>query len=655
MRAVLMLAAIGLAACGHRDDRAAKRDATPAPPRAIAIDAAPPPADAAPPSSTYVGSATCKPCHEEEFAHWQASWHAKALMPGAKLAGPSAHFQGTSSEAWIDHARHTMKTTGPDGALATFPIDRVIGGKRMQDTITIFPDGRWQVLPIYFHVTGKAWVDYTESKQGALTPEHPFYWTNVRRMANHECLDCHTTGLRVSYDDTTRAWSTSYADMAVACEACHGPGSRHSASKKIEDIVQPKDAGALGVTACNRCHGPRKPLWPLLDPDHQFEPRRDGLAYDELYEPIVIALPEGLSSDFFADGKPKTSSFEYQALLQSACARKGGATCLTCHTAPHEAHRKDDLRLDANETCAGCHAAIVAQKANHSHHRGKQVDCIACHMPPIVSGVLDKLADHALDVPNPSAAHGVPDACSVCHPKKSADELERAAIAWWPQVEQRQARRRRLADAFDEATAKDSARALVAVIDDAEEAPTLRGAAMQIAARRFGAATAPTLLPLLASTDVVLRAKACEALGAARAGKLEVVTAAIARHVAAADEASVRVRLACALALWDLHDPRGQPALAELADGGATGHLAIPHRELGIAKAMRKDFAGARAELERAIALSPYAVDAIVALAEIDAELGDLAAARVRIEQALALEPHAKRALELRAKLPPAP
>ena len=45
------------------------------------------------------------------------------------------------------------------------------------------PDGRWQVLPVYFHTTGKAWVDYTEAKQGALTPEHPFYWTNSRRMA----------------------------------------------------------------------------------------------------------------------------------------------------------------------------------------------------------------------------------------------------------------------------------------------------------------------------------------------------------------------------------------------------------------------------------------------------------------------------------------
>ena len=51
----------------------------------------------------------------------------------------------------------------------------MIGGKRMQDAVTVFPDGRWQVLPIYFHVREKKWVDFTEAKQGALTPEHPFW------------------------------------------------------------------------------------------------------------------------------------------------------------------------------------------------------------------------------------------------------------------------------------------------------------------------------------------------------------------------------------------------------------------------------------------------------------------------------------------------
>src|SRR6476659_1006895 len=97
-------------------------------------------------------------------------------------------------------ARRVMRTAGPTGQVEDFSVDWLIGGKRMQDTVHVFPDGRYQVLPVYYHVTGRgAWVDYTEAKQGALTPSHPFYWTNFRRMANHECLDCHTTGLVESF------------------------------------------------------------------------------------------------------------------------------------------------------------------------------------------------------------------------------------------------------------------------------------------------------------------------------------------------------------------------------------------------------------------------------------------------------------------------
>ncbi|MEA2327993.1 MAG: hypothetical protein QOE68_2952 [Thermoanaerobaculia bacterium] len=78
-----------------------------------------------------------------------------------------------------------MRTRNREGQPADYPVSWVIGGKRMQDSITVMPDGRWQVLPVYFHVTGGgAWVDYNEAKQGHVTPDHPFFWTNFLRTAN---------------------------------------------------------------------------------------------------------------------------------------------------------------------------------------------------------------------------------------------------------------------------------------------------------------------------------------------------------------------------------------------------------------------------------------------------------------------------------------
>ncbi len=643
-------------------------------------------ADAGPPAQSYVGSSTCGDCHDDELRRWQKSWHARALQPANKSAARRArstaeggaevddksaarrarstaeggaevdnkfvvgdfsgvHFQGTSSEATMTrHGAHRMmRTQGPDGTPADFEVSWVIGGKRMQDAITVFPDGRWQVLPVYFHVADKKWVDYTETKQGALTPEHPFWWTNGRRMANHECLDCHTTNMHVDHDEATGVWTTTATDFTVACESCHGPGSLHAdpASNGKAPIVQPAKAGAVGVSACARCHGPRQPLWPLLDADHAF---RLGGDYDEAYDPIVITLPGGgTSSDFFADGRPSTSSFEYQAMLQSACYRKGGATCLTCHTAPHAAkHRRDDLRDDPDKLCKSCHGGLAP---DHSHH--KTATCIACHMPPVVTGVLDHFADHAIDVPSPAttASHGVPNACGTCHADKPPAQLAASLAAWWPDAAARQARRARLADAFDEATAARSAPALRAVIADTGEAPTLRGAAAIVLARRIHAAAAPDLVPLLASNVLVLRAKGCEALGDAHA---RAAGDAVAARLA---DPSLRVRLACSLALLDMRDPRGELALGQLARDPATSHLMLPHLELGRAAMRRHDFATGKRELEQVVHLAPYFIDAVVELAAADAELGDLVEARRRVAGALAVEPRYRPALVLAGKL----
>jgi Flp pilus assembly protein TadD len=178
------------------------------------------------------------------------------------------------------------------------------------------------------------------------------------------------------------------------------------------------------------------------------------------------------------------------------------------------------------------------------------------------------------------------------------------------------------------------------------EAPTLRGAAAIVLARRFGARTAPALERMLRDKNVVLRAKACEALGAARAPAAADAVAAL------LVDSSLRVRLAASLALFDMHDPRGEPALQKLADAPETSHLMVPHLEIGTMMGKRGDYAGARRELTWVARLAPYYTDALVDLAAIDADLGDFREARRRIDQVLQLEPAHRGALALRARLP---
>jgi Flp pilus assembly protein TadD len=593
-----------------------------------------------PSRNAYAGSASCKECHERDFERWSHDWHARALAPAnaASVAGDfgSRHFRGASSEAWMSRkgSAFVMSTRNREGQPADYPVAWVIGGKRMQDSITVMPDGRWQVLPVYFHVTGGgAWVDYNEAKQGHVAPDHPFFWTNFRRTANKECIECHATGIDVRYDRAAHTWSTELTDAGVACEACHGPGARHVETKAKGDIVRPDHIDKeLALAICARCHGPRDPLFPLLDANDQFRP---GERYDDRYQALVITDGTERSGEYFADGRPSSSTFETQALLQSRCYRAGGATCLNCHTSPHaEAHGEDELKPGGGDlSCRNCHGVIAVQGMAHTHHRN--ATCLDCHMPKVLTGVLDKFADHSIDVPNVrnTIAHGVPNACGVCHRDKSAGALAVSLDAWWPNARTRNERRLRLADAIDEKTAAASLPALTSVIRDTSEAGMLRGAAAVILAQRFPSAAADVIAPLLHDRGDVVRAHFVEALGYANARQTADAVASLAA------DPSIRVRQNAALVLASFGDSRARDALAKLAGDPATAHLVRPHILRAIGAANRGELDAAIRELDLALNDAPYATDALVLLADIYARRGDVPRAKSLLQEALRFDP----------------
>ncbi|MEA2329401.1 MAG: hypothetical protein QOE68_4360, partial [Thermoanaerobaculia bacterium] len=437
----------------------------------------------------------------------------------------------------------------------------------------------------------------------------------------------------VRYDRAAHTWSTELTEAGVACEACHGPGARHAETKAKRDIVRPDHIDKeLAFAICARCHGPRDPLFPLLDVQDQFRP---GERYDARYQALVITDGTERSGEYFADGRPSSSTFETQALLQSRCYRSGGATCLTCHTAPHaESHVDDELKPGARDaSCRICHAAIAAQGVIHTHH--KNATCLDCHMPKVLTGVLDQFADHSIDVPNirNTIAHGVPNACGVCHRDKSAGALAVSLDAWWPSAHVRNERRIRLADAIDEKTAGASLPALSAVVRDTSEAPTLRGAAAVILAQRFGAAAADVITPLLHDPNEVVRARFVEALGYANARQSADAVASL------VDDPSVRVRQNAALVLASFGDPRARDALTKLIADPATTHLVRPHILRGIGAANRGELDAAIRELEFALNDAPYATGALVLLADIYARRGDVPRAKALLEEALRFDP----------------
>lgn len=627
---------------------------------AVAARGAAPEPKALPPATAFAGAKACADCHPKNFEAWSKDWHARALAKAApgtvKGDFGGVHFKGASSEAWMERkdGGFVTRTADRDGTVRAFPVDWVLGGKRMQDPVTVLDDGRWQVLPVYWHVTGKGeWTDYNESKQGAVGPDHPFFWTNFRRNANHECLECHETGVHVDYDRKTHRIATTFADAGIACESCHGPGARHAASIEIRDIVQPRKVSPeLGLAICARCHGAHQPLYSVLDPALQFRP---GRPYGERFESVMVTDGPLLSPDFFADGRPKSSTYELQALVQSACYKKGGATCLSCHTPPHGDHGDDELAVPkdgsdpGDATCRPCHASIFASTAAHTHHRAAEAQrCVACHMPRIVPSVLDRFADHSLDVPVPenTARHGVPNACGTCHADRSPDALAKSLHEWWPKAEARQRRRLRLADAIDQEKKAASEEPLRAVMADRAEAPDLRGAAAMLLALRFPRSAQASIAPLLTDGDPRVRARAILALQQA---PIESAGALLRPLLADTD---LEVRLAAASVLIADDDPKAEATLRAMENDPATEALLVPHTELGLLEARRGKLDLAEAQLSRAVELQFWNAFALVRLGDLHAIERKWETARADFEEALRFDPQnaeARRRIQLLA------
>ncbi|MGC4003763.1 MAG: multiheme c-type cytochrome [Pirellulales bacterium] len=189
---------------------------------------------------TYIGSQRCATCHQAEFAKWQGSHHEKAMQdatPESVLGNfDDAVFEhfGVTTKMFRRDGKYWMNTEGADGKLADFAIRYTFGVAPLQQYLVEFPDGRLQVLPICWDTVRKRWFHVYDEEP--IRPGDELHWTGHLQTWNHMCAECHSTDVHRNYDAKKNTYATSYSEVAVGCEACHGPGSLHAEladSKKL--------------------------------------------------------------------------------------------------------------------------------------------------------------------------------------------------------------------------------------------------------------------------------------------------------------------------------------------------------------------------------------------------------------------------------------
>jgi len=585
----------------------------------------------------YVGRAACVECHAAQAELFAGSDHDRAMeIPDettvlGDFSGTSHEHFGVTTLFTRRDGKYFVTTDGPDGKLAEFEVAYTFGVHPLQQYLLRMPQGRLQALNVCWDTRpkeqgGQRWFHLFPTE--AIPSTDVLHWTGPTQNWNHMCAECHSTNVRKGWSDAEQRFETTFSEIDVSCEACHGPASAHVAwarehGAKREAGASPRlSAAQMGLAAelfeprsewipdpqtgiarrreprksraeietCGRCHARRAML---------FEDYVGGQPLLATHKPAL--LEENL---YHADGQQLEEDYEYGSFLQSRM-YAAGVSCSDCHD-PHGVRRG----ADPDQTCAKCHLPAKFESREHHRHEpgSKGASCVECHMPAKNYMVVDARRDHSFSVPRPDLTRkiGTPNACNGCHAEKDARWAEETVAGWYPKGrstlphfgETLHAGRRGLPG---------SSISLAQLVENSVQPGIVRASAMELLAEQLGPSTLSTLEKALRDEDGLVRAAALNALAGLPPAE--------------------RVRLGAPLLADPLRVVRTEAASALAAEAG---QLPAAHRTA---------FELALAEYRAAQTLHGDRPEAWSNLGALEVRLGNRAAARRAYEQGLQLGP----------------
>jgi len=411
----------------------------------------------------FVGSETCAGCHQSEANLWRSSQHERAMAHATDKSvlgdfnDASFDNYGVRSRFFRKDGKFLVETDGPDGKLAIFEVKYTFGVDPLQQYLIEFPDGRVQALSIAWDSRpkdrgGQRWIHLYPNEQ--IKHDDILHWTKLNQNWNFMCAECHSTGIRKNYDAVNDRYATTWAEISVGCEACHGQGSNHVGWARAQQswwpfgkmkdptkglIVQFDERAGVTWTQNDRTGMPQRNGMPL-GPRKELETcglchaRRDPfsdnwipgqpLSNTHLPTPIIrtSSYPDGQMRDI-------EEIYNYLPFRQSRMFA-AGVTCSDCHD-PHSAA----LRAPGDGVCGQCHMASKYESVSHRHHESVSgsIPCASCHMPERKYMIVDRRHDHSFRIPRPdqSAKLGTPNACNDCHTDKPAQWAASAVETWY--------------------------------------------------------------------------------------------------------------------------------------------------------------------------------------------------------------------------------
>jgi Tfp pilus assembly protein PilF len=356
---------------------------------------------------------------------------------------------GTVSRFLRDGERYVVRTQNDDGELTDYTVAYTYGVTPLQQYLVEFPNGHLQPLPFAWDARavdegGQRWYHLYPDEY--IAPDDELFWTGRRQNWNFMCAECHSTNVALNYDVASDSYDTTWSEINVGCEACHGPGSVHVAVVEagagdgglVVDLDDSNGAtwqmnldtgiaerSRLAMSAprqpesCGRCHARRGPI----TEDYEY-----GKPLAHTHRPALVSEPL-----YFPDGQIREEVYVYGSFLQSRM-YQAGVSCSDCHN-PHSLQLRTGP--DPDLVCAQCHLPSTFAVTEHHGHEAGQVPCVDCHMPERTYMVVDPRRDHSMRVPRPdlSLVSDAPNACTTCHTDRDNAWAAATALEWWGEPE----------------------------------------------------------------------------------------------------------------------------------------------------------------------------------------------------------------------------
>ena len=332
-------------------------------------------------AAQYVGSKQCAACHRPIYDRFVKSAMGRSVTrPGPELlAAPvrvaNPKFQREYTVTRAGGELFQTEAQQRDGQ-AVFEVKH-----KLEFAIGSGANGISFVVKRGDHLFQAPISYYSAAKRWDLSPGYEETGEGFNRPIYEACIVCHAGRPRAVPRRDGLYLDPPFAELAIGCENCHGPGQLHVAERSTAgraalpdtSIVNPRHLPArLAEDICMQCHqgGDAR----VLLPGKSYADFRPGAPLIDTL--AIFSLPlEGKNADLLE---------HHTSMKLSACYRaaNGKLGCLTCHD-PHEQPTAAAAPAYFRAKCVSCHPASRGCKLDAVARRNtKPADnCIACHMP----------------------------------------------------------------------------------------------------------------------------------------------------------------------------------------------------------------------------------------------------------------------------------